>query len=247
MAPSASAVSRLSGAVSTATIRVAPAMRAPWTTDWPTPPQPSTATDDPGHTAAVLSTAPTPVVTPQPMSASCSSGRSVSHLHERALVDQRVVGEGPDAQHGHGGAAVAAREPALAALVGQLLAQPRLAAPAEPARAARRHPRADDAVARRHDVDLGADLLDDAGALVAEDDRRLDRRVALPEEQVRVAQPAGADAHQRLTRAERGRRDLLDAQRRVELGHDGGAHRATYIVRPCPTSPSSPSAATACC
>ncbi len=80
MAPRASAVSRLSGAVSMATIRVAPAMRAPWTTDWPTPPQPSTATDDPGHTAAVLSTAPTPVVTPQPMSASCSSGRSVCTL-----------------------------------------------------------------------------------------------------------------------------------------------------------------------
>ena len=94
-------------------------------------------------------------------------------------------------------------------------------------------------------ADLGADLLDDAGALVAQDDRRLDRRVALPEEQVGVAQPAGADAHQRLARAQRRRRDLLDAQRRVELGHDGGAHRATYIVRPCPTSPSSPSAATA--
>ena len=55
-------------------------MRAPWMTDWPTPPQPMTATVEPGSTSAVLSAAPTPVVTPQPISASCSSGTSVSTL-----------------------------------------------------------------------------------------------------------------------------------------------------------------------
>ncbi len=59
-------------------IRPAPAMRAPWITACPTPPQPMTATLLPGSTRAVLSAAPTPVVTPQPMSASCSSGTSVS-------------------------------------------------------------------------------------------------------------------------------------------------------------------------
>ncbi len=59
-------------------MRAAPAMRAPWITAWPTPPQPITATVEPGSTCAVLSAAPTPVVTPQPMSASTSSGRSVS-------------------------------------------------------------------------------------------------------------------------------------------------------------------------
>ena len=53
-------------------------MRAPWITDWPTPPQPITATVSPAFTFAVLRAAPTPVVTPQPMSASCSSGTSVS-------------------------------------------------------------------------------------------------------------------------------------------------------------------------
>ena len=61
-------------------MRAAPAMRAPWSTDWPTPPQPMTATVDPGRTRAVLSAAPTPVVTPQPIRASCSGGRSVSTL-----------------------------------------------------------------------------------------------------------------------------------------------------------------------
>src|SRR5919197_6512969 len=40
----------------------------------PTPPQPNTATDEPGTTLAVLKTAPTPVVTPQPTSAARSSG-----------------------------------------------------------------------------------------------------------------------------------------------------------------------------
>src|SRR2546430_2222636 len=59
-------------------MRAAPAIRAPWITAWPTPPQPITATLDPGSTSAVLSAAPTPVVTPQPISASWSSGRSVS-------------------------------------------------------------------------------------------------------------------------------------------------------------------------
>ena len=59
-------------------MRDAPAIRAPWSTDWPTPPQPITVTVEPGLMPAVFSAAPTPVVTPQPMSASCSDGRSVS-------------------------------------------------------------------------------------------------------------------------------------------------------------------------
>src|SRR5919108_1676033 len=40
----------------------------------PTPPQPNTATEEPGATLAVLKTAPTPVVTPQPTRAARSSG-----------------------------------------------------------------------------------------------------------------------------------------------------------------------------
>ena len=42
----------------------------------PTPPQPQTATVEPGRTAAVLTAAPTPVVTPQPMRAADSKGTS---------------------------------------------------------------------------------------------------------------------------------------------------------------------------
>ena len=51
-------------------------MRAPWTTESPTPPQPHTATVEPGRTAAVLIAAPTPVVTPQPMRAAAWNGTS---------------------------------------------------------------------------------------------------------------------------------------------------------------------------
>src|SRR5437868_14606686 len=57
-----------------AMMRSAPAMRAPWITERPTPPQPNTATLAPGSTLAVLNTAPTPVVTPQPTSAAHSAG-----------------------------------------------------------------------------------------------------------------------------------------------------------------------------
>jgi hypothetical protein len=59
---------------STATIGEAPAIRAPWIAESPTPPQPITSTESPGRTFAVFSTAPTPVMTAQPRSATCSSG-----------------------------------------------------------------------------------------------------------------------------------------------------------------------------
>ncbi len=55
------------GLMSTPTIMLAPAMRAPWTTLSPMPPSPNTTTLAPGSTLAVLITAPMPVVTPQPM------------------------------------------------------------------------------------------------------------------------------------------------------------------------------------
>ena len=46
----------------------------------PTPPQPKTTTDEPGATLAVLMAAPTPVMTPQPMSEAISKGTSSSIL-----------------------------------------------------------------------------------------------------------------------------------------------------------------------
>ena len=81
----------------------APAMAAPWMQLSPTPPHPITATVEPGSTLAVLNTAPTPVVTPQPIRAARSSGMSsriftsacswIEHLlGEGAQVEERVSG-----------------------------------------------------------------------------------------------------------------------------------------------------------
>ena len=55
------------GLMSTPTILFAPTSFAPWMTLRPMPPRPNTTTLAPGSTLAVLTTAPTPVVTPQPM------------------------------------------------------------------------------------------------------------------------------------------------------------------------------------
>ena len=55
-------------------MKPAPASAAPMIADSPTPPSPTTTTDSPGRTRAVSSTAPTPVVTAQPMSAATSGG-----------------------------------------------------------------------------------------------------------------------------------------------------------------------------
>src|SRR6185437_1396029 len=76
VAPNWRANGSLSATVSTATIRVAPAMRRPWMTLRPTPPTPNTAAVSPGRTRARLSTAPTPVSTPQPMRQADVSGTS---------------------------------------------------------------------------------------------------------------------------------------------------------------------------
>ena len=121
--------------------------------------------------------APTPVSTPQPMSAAISSGMSSGiftapmagttatseNVPEHAICTQRlaVLGEPrravEQAAGGHGRRAGLAQE-ALALL-------------AEEALAALRHPGDDDVVARLQVGDALADLLDDAGALVAEHHR----------------------------------------------------------------------------
>ena len=55
-------------------------MRAPWTIDSPTPPQPNTATVCPASSPELRKAAPTPVNTPQPTSAALSSGNPGSIL-----------------------------------------------------------------------------------------------------------------------------------------------------------------------
>ncbi len=80
MAPKVFAVSSFESIMSTATMVAAPAMRAPWMTEMPTPPQPNTTTEEPGVTLAVLMAAPTPVMTAQPTREATSKGMSSSIL-----------------------------------------------------------------------------------------------------------------------------------------------------------------------
>ncbi len=74
VAPSEPARSIFARLTSTAMIRRAPTSWAPITHDSPTPPRPMTATVEPAGTSAVLTTAPTPVETPHPISAATSGG-----------------------------------------------------------------------------------------------------------------------------------------------------------------------------
>src|SRR5664280_3548488 len=67
VAPNWRARFSLEASMSTAMIRLAPAIRRPWITFSPTPPTPKTAAVSPAWTLALLSTDPTPVRTPHPM------------------------------------------------------------------------------------------------------------------------------------------------------------------------------------
>ncbi len=70
----------MAGLTSTAMIGCAATSAPPCTTLSPTPPTPKTAMLAPGGTAAVLMTAPTPVMTEQPISAAASIAMAGSIL-----------------------------------------------------------------------------------------------------------------------------------------------------------------------
>ena len=78
VAPSWRADSSLPPTTSMAMIGWAATIAPPCTAFRPTPPTPKTAMLAPGGTAAVLITAPTPVITEQPMSAARSRGMFLS-------------------------------------------------------------------------------------------------------------------------------------------------------------------------
>ena len=78
--------------MSMAMMRSASAMTAPWMTLRPIPPSPKTATVDPARTLAVLSTAPMPVVIPQPRRQILSSG-AAGLTFARAISGRTVYSE----------------------------------------------------------------------------------------------------------------------------------------------------------
>ncbi len=91
----------------------------------------------------------------------------------------------------------------------------------------------DHVVADRERAHLGADGLDDAGALVAQHGRRVARRVdARRGVEVGVADAAGDQPHQDLALLRLGELDLADVQRRAEFLEHRGAdlHRPSSIA-----------------
>src|SRR5581483_11040250 len=99
--------------------------------------------------------------------------------------------------------------------------------------AALRREQRDDVVARPHEPDVGPDRLDDAGALVAEDARRVPGRVCAGRRvQVGVANPARGEPDERLPRLRLVELDLLDGERPAELLEDCGADPQRCEVAP---------------
>src|SRR5438067_7862188 len=74
--------------------------------------------------------------------------------------------------------------------------------------------------------DVAADGLDDAGTLVSEDDRAIERPASHPVDdvQIAVAHAGGGGAHEHLAAPRLVDLDRLDRQRRVGLAKDGGVH-----------------------
>ena len=198
VAPNSLASSSFRASRSTAMIVAAPASRAPAMAASPTPPQPNTATESPGPTSPVSMAAPRPAITPQPSSPATSGFTVGRHLGALPGGDERLLGEGADAERGRQRHAVEGH--LLRGVVGGE-AVPGPTPAARPALAAHRPPVEDDEVARRDVGDAGADRLHHAGRLVAEQERELVVDAALPVVQVGVAHAAGLHLHERLARA----------------------------------------------
>ncbi len=140
------------------------------------PPRPKTATVAPGSTLAVLSTAPMPVVTPQPSRQTFSSGASLRIFASGDLRQHGVLGEGGGAHVVVDRLAASWRSAMVPSGIRPLpwvarmaLAEVGLAGAAELALAALGCVERDHVVARLQRGDAGAHLLDDGAALVPED------------------------------------------------------------------------------
>ena len=183
---------------------------------WPTPPQPNTTARSPGRTAAVLKTAPTPVIAAQPISAATS--RSAPSGSSTACVAGTTT---CSAKH-----AVAMKCPRSCPRARRRelpsgmrwRCEPISHSAGEPdgARAtatAGRHPRERDGIADARRQHAGADGVDDPRALVAEHHRQVVRPHAVHDVEIGAADARGGDAHAHLARLRLAQLDLLDAQR----------------------------------
>jgi hypothetical protein len=153
--------------ISTAMMGSAPTSAAPWMQFNPTPPQPKTATLRPASTWAVLTTAPTPVSTPQPTSAACCSGIVFVDGNHHIRGDDGVGSKGAQPQHlVHGSQALVVQ--GTPGFVRRQIAEVGEALLAHSAEATVALPREDHVVAGADAAHVAAHRLDDASAFVAQ-------------------------------------------------------------------------------
>ena len=188
-------------------ILAAPARRAPCTAASPTAPQPITITVSVCPMRAMLSAAPTPVITPQPMRQARSNGSSLGtaiaccsgtmQYSPKAPRNIRCLSSAPSARPR---LALAVELDGLRSLGEIVLAQDRQVAVAIEAVAAMRVPGQDDMIALPELSHGGPDLFDDARRFVAEHDRHRVAQRAVDDFKVGMAEPGGAHADEHIER-----------------------------------------------
>ena len=146
--------------------------------------------------------------------------------HAGVLVDQHLLGEGRQVQILHH-RPLGRAEPRLFVLLALGLrrdAQAHVAGQAEFAVAAEGREAGDHVIARLNGANLGAHLLDDTGALMAENGRQRVRVGTLDEMQVGVADTGGRSADQHLVRARLVDLHIFDLKRGAHFAQNGGFH-----------------------
>ena len=209
----------------------APASFAPRIAASPTPPQPNTATESPRDTPPVYIAAPSPAMTPQPISPAASGGAFGSTGTHCPAATSVSSANAPMPRAGE--SSVPSSSVIFCVRVAAVEAVPGTSAPARAARSARRAPRDDHEVAGRDVVDAVADLLDDAGRLVSEQEREVVVDRALAVVQVGVAHAARLHTDERFAGAGIRDDDRHELDRRFLLQRDDTAdlvHRLTVAT-----------------
>ena len=141
-------------------------------------------------------------------------------------MDQHVLGEGGQVEELRQGGAVLGQAGLVSGVALGLGAdaEGQAARQAAFAVAAVGREAGDDVVAHLYRAHLGADRLDDAGALVSQDGRERVRIGAFHEVQVRMAQAGGLGADQDLARARLVDLDVFDLKRLTHFAQNCGFH-----------------------
>ena len=209
-------------------IRSQPAIAAPCTTLRPTPPAPITATREPFGTRAALVTAPTPVITAQPIVASASNGMSratgmappsgTTTKSEKQAVPRNGARSWPRACR---------RDAFDGSLLRNVTFSTRSHNAARPSRQGGAHPTGrcpaeHDVIAGLQARDRRSDLAHDPRTFMAEDERCLRGPVAARRMQVAVADAGSLELDQHFARARRVELGWFDGERQALLPQDRG-------------------------